>query len=623
MPLRRDVAVEEVLSDSVINKCGIREVPLGNRVVFFVGVGVFALCMAALGRMAVIASGFSSYKEIANGNLTDRRAIEPPRGPIYDRNGIVLAENIPSFLLFLDIRSFIEHNEIENEVLAAIEGAAGLAAEEVRGRIRESKYGEQTGRILLSDDIPESQLIAIESRNLAPLSIEKGFRRHYAYGQEFSSALGYVGAVSADDLKENSSLDMQSVIGKSGIEAFYDGILRGESGELSRFRNAKGEPVGREKEKAPEIGRSLRLTVDAEFQEYFFKRFKEGLLALGRTKGVGLALDPRSGEVLALFNFPAFDGNAFLESSRSAERKSYLTSSDRPLFNRAVSGFYNPGSTIKPLVGAAALAEGVIDTAHRIFSPGYLDVPNPYDPSKPTRYPDWRRQGWVNLSSALAQSSNVYFYTIGGGFGNIKGLGISRLNEWWKKFGLGKPTGIDMPFEADGFLPTAGHKKEKEGREWLLGDTYNVSIGQGDLLVTPIQLLNYIAAVGNGGKIFRPFLNADKSAEEIADISDLAPYLEEVEKGMVGAVQSQLGTAHLLSSLAFPVAAKTGSAQVQNNKQENAFFVGYAPAGERSPQIAVLVLVENALGGSLNAVPIAKDAINWYYKNRIKNSHEQ
>ncbi|OGY96520.1 MAG: hypothetical protein A2122_01255 [Candidatus Liptonbacteria bacterium GWB1_49_6] len=614
----RDVAVEEVLSDSLVGEYGVREVPLANRSVLFVGVGIFVLCMVAIGRVVIIANGFASYAESASRNLTDRRTLEPPRGLIYDRNGTALAENVPSFLLFLDVRGFVEHRELEDAVLTAIESVTELTAADVRDRIREAEYGKRAGKILLSDDITESQLIAIQSSNLAPLSVEKGFRRRYSYGPVFSSVLGYVGAVNADDLKEDPSLDVQAIIGKSGIEAFYDGILRGEPGELSQFRNAKGEPMGETKEKAPVIGKTLKLTIDAEFQEYFFKRFEDGLRALGRTKGVGLAMDPRNGEVLALFNFPAFDGNAFVESSRSAERKTYLNSTDRPLFNRAVGGFYNPGSTIKPLVGTAALVEDVVDPARQIFSPGYLDVPNPYDPSNPTRYLDWRRQGWVNLSSALAQSSNVYFYTVGGGFGDIGGLGISRLYTWWQKFGLGKQTGIDMPFEAKGFLPTPELRKEKDGRSWLLGDTYNVSIGQGDLLVTPLQLLNYISALGNGGKMFLPFLNGERSPEETADLSAFLPYLNEVKKGMVGAVEFPLGTAHLLSSLPFPVAAKTGSAQVQNNTQENAFFVGYAPASEQPPQIAILVLIENSREGSLNVVPIAKDAINWYYMNRIK-----
>jgi penicillin-binding protein 2 len=198
----------------------------------------------------------------------------------------------------------------------------------------------------------------------------------------------------------------------------------------------------------------------------------------------------------------------------------------------------------------------------------------------------------------------------------VGGLGINRLHSWWEKFLLGSPTGIDLPGEADGFLPTPAWKEKKTGAPWLLGDTYNVSIGQGDLLVTPIQLLNYISAIANGGKIYKPMVNLEREHPKLlADLSELLPEILEVRKGMEEAVASPLGTAHLLSDLGFKVAAKTGTSEVRSKQDENAFFVGYAPAG--NPQIAILVLVEHSLEGSLNTVPIAKDVLNWYYWQRV------
>ena len=414
-------------------------------------------------------------------------------------------------------------------------------------------------------------------------------------------------------------------MGKTGLEIFYEDRLRGKAGSFFRVRDALGNVLEEKGGEPPKIGEPLRLTIDAEFQRYFYGRLERGLLDLGRKVAVGLAINPQTGAVLALINLPSFDNNAFGARGMSRERETILTSPLKPLFNRAISGFYTPGSIIKPLVATAALEEGVIDPDRYIFSPGFLDVPNPYNPEKPTRFLDWRRQGDVNLVSAIAQSSNVYFYLVGGGSPGtkegvgIKGLGVRRLEEWWRKFNLGSLTGIDLPGEAAGSLPSPEARERKTGEPWLLGDTYNVSIGQGELLVTPLQLVSYIGAIANGGKVYQPFLTKDGGdSKVISDISYAASSIREVQEGMIQAVRAPLGTAHFMSSLSFKVAAKTGTAQIKNKAEENAFFVGYAPADD--PKIAVLVLVENAREGSLNAVPIAKDVLEWYYENRIMNS---
>ena len=198
----------------------------------------------------------------------------------------------------------------------------------------------------------------------------------------------------------------------------------------------------------------------------------------------------------------------------------------------------------------------------------------------------------------------------------INGLGLDALRDWWKKFRLDRQTGIDLPGEARGFLPSAEWKQERTGRPWFLGDTYNVSIGQGDLSVTPIALLNYIAAIAESGIMYEPHVNRARAPSVIDDLSPYAMEIREVQKGMRQTVTSPVGTAYLLHDLPVPVAAKTGSAQVRNNQEENAFFVGYMPAD--APQLAILILVENAKEGSLNDVPIARDVMNWYYENRLK-----
>jgi len=541
-----------------------------------------------------------------------------------------LVKNQVAFSAFLDTRIFLQQKDTEEPTLEAIRNIFGLTPEEVWAAVREKSAEEFATLVVLSDDLSQSQLVKLRSLSLPALVISSDFKREYVDGPVFSSVLGYIGRVSPDDLAGNGNLSAGDFVGKAGVEAYYDSELRGVPGVVVKLRDAHGNILDEVLKNKPQIGKELRLTIDGEFQKYFYGRMLAGLQALGRQSGVGLAVNPETGEVLALVNFPSYDNNVFSLSHKSDERAGILNSDLKPLFNRAVSGMYNPGSTIKPLVGVAALSENVIDPSREIFSPGYLDVPNPYDPEHPTRYLDWRYQGNVDLVSAISQSSNVYFYTVGGGAATqilkngvvidtdrIDGLGINRLNEWWQKFGLGKKLGVDLPNEASGFLPTAEWKKKKTGRPWMLGDTYNVSIGQGDLLVTPIQLLNCISSIANGGKIYKPTLNLDKPHTEfLGDITYLEPEIKEIQKGMIEAVTSPMGTAYRLNDLGFSVAAKTGSAQIKNNEQVNALFIGYAPTDK--PQIAVLVLVENALEGSLNAVPIAKDVLNWYYWNRVK-----
>lgn len=495
--------------------------------------------------------------------------------------------------------------------------------------------------ILLASDLAHQELVAIKERNLKTLIVSDSFTRTYPEGAPFSSVLGYVGLASQKDFERNPDLGGQDVVGKAGIELWYDKELQGGSGAHITLRDAKGKILGEVEKSAPKIGAPLALTIDAEFQRYVYERFIAGLANIGRTNGVALAINPQNGGILAMISFPTYDNNVFVTSGNSEEKMKLLSSPLKPLFNRAVQGAYSPGSTIKPLVGIAALSEDVISPSRTIFSPGYLDVPNRFDPEHPSRFLDWRYQGDVNLSSALAQSSNVYFYTVGGGAGDIKGLGIERLREWWSKFKLGEKTGVDFPGESVGFLPSIEWKEKATSRPWLLGDTYNVSIGQGDLLVTPIQLLQYIATIANDGKMYAPHFVKQDIPTLRADFSDIVPEIQEAQKGMLSAVTSELGTAHTLADLGFPIAGKTGSAQVKNNKEENAFFVGYLPsdlstkasasvealaqkglpsealAKEGSP-LAILILIENSKQGSLNAVPIAKDIFRWYYEKRIR-----
>src|SRR3989344_1539238 len=632
----KGIAFEETFADSELDEApAMAEVALSDRPILCVSGLMLLIGVAVAAQVLWLGIGKSDfYVNRSLANLGYRERIPAPRGIISDRAGVVLAENRAVFGAFLDVKEFLRKKEFQQPTLSAIKEILGIPEEAVWASVNENDIERFPDPIVLTADLAHAELVALKEKNLPTLVVSDSFTREYPKGTSFASVLGYVGLASPADFQKNPDLGGQEMVGKSGIEAQYDSRLRGASGAHVTLRDAKGNVLGEIEKSVPKIGEPLTLTIDGEFQEYVYERFMRGLSSLGRTNGAALAIDPRSGEVLALISFPSFDNNLFVASGKSKERQALLSSPLRPLFNRVVQGAYAPGSTIKPLVGVAALKEGVITPERTIFSPGYLDVPNRYDPEHPTRFPDWRYQGDVDLSSALAQSSNVYFYTVGGGAGDVKGLGIERLGEWWKKFKLGEKTGIDLPGEAQGFLPSIEWKDKVGTRPWLLGDTYNVSIGQGDLLVTPLQLLDYIAAIANDGKMYAPHILKQDILELRADLSDLLPEIREVQKGMLATVTASLGTAHTMADLGLPVAGKTGSAQVKNNQEENAFFVGDLPTdlsavaqgakegvpSETGAPLALLILIENSKEGSLNAVPIAKDVMRWYYEHRIANS---
>ena len=441
-----------------------------------------------------------------------------------------------------------------------------------------------SGKVPLSlrDDLTIGQVAEIKNLALDDVAIENDFKRQYEEPGMFSHVTGYVGLVSDEDMESDSDLLLNDLIGKSGLELQYDDELRGKNGALIDYRNAKNESLGQKTEIAPERGNNAYLTIDGDLQTYFYGRLKSQLENMGRIAGAGIVMDPDTGEILAMVSLPTFDNNRITQED--------LTNANRPLFNRVVSGLYNPASTIKPLVATAALQEGVMDTTKSVYSKGYIEIPNPYHPDQPSRFVDWKAHGWVNVYSALARSSNVYFYAAGGGFEDVKGLGIERLRQYWHAFGLDEKTNIDMPGEKVGFLPSIKEKEDRTELPWRVGDTYNVSIGQGDLTVTPLELINYIASIATKGKMYQPFIMqklVDEKGETVIerrpqllrDISHLAGPMAEVEKGMIETTQKDYGTAVLLRGLPFVVAGKTGSAQVSMKQKTNAFFSGYGPIG--------------------------------------------
>jgi len=612
----KEIYLEEAVLDDFAKDFDLIELPLSEKAFQLVKTVIFCAVLLIAGRiflLGIVKSTF--YKNQAILNSSEQTTLAAERGIIFDKFNKPLVSNSSTLQLILKIVNFIKNPDEQEKTINAFKEILQFTPDNVTelfNKIKGIDLEKQNSVIVA--EITSDQAKKIKNLNLNSLEIKEIFKRNYILGyikpEIFSHLIGYTAFVDKTDLKKNSSLSFDELIGKSGIEAYYNEALKGENGVNIGYRNSSGEIFEKKHLSDPKPGENLYLTVDSEFQSYFYNCFKERLNILGRNVGVAIALNPQNGEILSLISIPSFNNNKISSES--------LINPLKPFFNRAISGEYSPGSTIKPLVAVAALKEKVIDPLKEILSIGFIEIPNPYNPSQPSRFLDWKPNGWVNIYSALARSSNVYFYEVGGGFENQKGLGINKLNEYWRKFGLGEKTGIDLPGENDGFLPYPTEKEKRTKTPWRIGDTYNVSIGQGDLLVTPIQLINYIALIANNGKNYEPHLNKEREVKELIDLSGLLPEIKEVQKGITDAVKQSYGTANTLNNLPFSVAAKTGTAQIESNAAINAIFVGYAPV--ENPQIALLILIENAKEGSINTLPIAKDVLMWYYQNRIKNN---
>ena len=602
--------MEDILADH-LREDDLIEVPLNSQV--FRAFWAVVLLLAAAAVFQLLNLGFTNhsfYRTRSLANMSYSLQEPAPRGIIFDRFGVPLVENESALNVFLVPHELPDDVEERAEVLEIVARTLGLNGEELESKLKEKDW-HFSEKFLLEDEPDHAEIATLESNNFPGVRIESSFNRVYRDPKAFSHVLGFVGLTDQEDLNNNSELFIDDEVGKAGLEAYYDSRLRGENGREVYLRDALGEVKDREDSVLGVAGEDLKTFIDAEFQEYFYNRLQSGLQVLGRSVGVGIALNPQNGEVLALFNIPGVD---------ASDPALSLNDKNRPFFNRAISGLYTPGSAIKPLHAAAALSDKIISPEKQIFSAGYIEVPNPYNSSNPSRFLDWKAHGWVDARSALTRSSNVYFYEVGGGFEDQIGLGIERLREWWRKFGLNDKTGIDLPGEESGFLPSPAWKEETQGDAWRLGDTYNIAIGQGDLLITPLELLNFISAIAEGGIFYKPRVaDLGGGPEIIRDLSgEIGDSLPVVQEGMRDAVLKSYGTAAMLDSLPFEAAAKTGTSQILNNEKLNAFFVGYAPY--ENPQIAILVLVEDAREGSLNTVPIAYDVFLWYYNNRIKNS---
>lgn len=564
----------------------------------------------------------SQYQELAQRNAYEIYEIGPSRGQIISRDGVVLASADTVFNLITNPSKLT--NE---EIIFVSEKLANLfenfSFEYFFEKLTMAQEKELGGLVLIKN-LTEFQIGTLNSllQEEPKLFLRERSIRDYPFGRVASHVLGYTANITSEELENAEGYGLSDEIGKKGIEYFFEKNLKGLKGVFAKFVTPKGETVKEDLVSPTSRGNDITLTIDSFLQSVSYEALSKSLRENGLTSGAIVIMDVNSGAILSLVSMPDFDPNHFVRGLSDAQARAYFNTGLGPLFNRATSGEYAVGSIIKPFIAAAALQENIIKPRQYILTKGYIEVSSVYDSSVVYRFNDWKNHGAVDMRDAIAVSSNVYFYTIGGGYKDQEGLGIDKIAEYLNMFNWGSPLGINFASEANGLVPTSTWKMDFKDELWSIGDTYNVSIGQGDILATPLQVTSAIAVFANDGKLFRPFIVKDIYSQgdlvtsfegDIINSNFISPpNLQVVREGMRRAVVS--GSSRFLSSLPLEVAGKTGTAQTSGTAN-NAWFVGFAPY--ESPQIVVTVLLERG-ETSDKAVRVAYDIFEAYFTSSIQ-----
>lgn len=586
---------------------------------------MFILIFLLVGRIAYLQIvNHEQYSTLSQDNQIRLSTIVPVRGNIYDRKGRLLAMNRPVYNLEV-IPAEVEDFDL---TFAQLKQIVGLTDQQIRKFQKTRHQYSRYESILLKSGLDEQEMarFAVNQIRFPGFSIKGNLSRFYASGESTAHVIGYVGRISDNDLKsiDRNAYRGMHYIGKLGIEASYEQQLRGELGYEYIETNAHGQTMRVISRTPPTAGQDLHLSLDLGLQN-------AAMRALGDEKGAVVAIEPATGDVLALASMPTYDANLFVNGIDHETYDALREDDKRPLLNRAYNGRYAPGSTIKGLVGLAALELGV-SPDRTVFDPGWFSFPN-----SEHKYRCWRHggHGTVNLHKAIEQSCDVYFYE------TSLSLGIDGIHNFLKKYGLGRRTGIDLKNEPTALVPSKKWKKEVRGGSWYKGETIIAAIGQGYMLATPLQLAVSTATISNRGAYIKPRL-----VKGYGDPTDLANYegasiarpvhndqpnehFKVVIDAMKSVVHGSRGTARKIGETAqYTIAGKTGTAQVigiaQNKKydaskldkkfHDHALFIAFAPVED--PQIAVAVIVENGGSGSRTAAPIARTVMDFYFENR-------
>lgn len=566
--------------------------------------------------------GHQLYTTKAKENSIKIEPTVPSRGIIYDKRGNILAENTQTYSLEI----IPEQVSDLDGTLLKLKELLAIPDEKIEQFQKLLKRQKRFMGIPLLSNMTESELakFAVVRPFYHGVDVHIRQLRNYPYGDLAAHVIGYVGRINEEEMKELPIAEYRgsTYIGKLGIESAYETALHGTTGYSEIEVNVQGRPLKTLKEIKPLAGANLYLSLDMELQKTAYD-------ALEKYNGAVVAIEIETGGVLAFVSRPGFDPNPFVIGISNAAYQALQTSPDQPLYNRALRGLYPPGSTIKPFMALAGLEYNTVGLHQQLLCPGYYQLPN-----DPHRYRDWRKggHGSVNVTEAITQSCDVYFYRLAGM------LGIDHIHSFLQQFGFGEKTGIDLIGEKSGLLPSREWKRAKKNQAWFPGETVITGIGQGYYQVTPLQLAKATATLANGGKVVTPHL-VDKIVNESTSKpsennpkSTIPLKLENIKTvfgAMVNVVHSNRGTARSIGlDINYQIAGKTGTAQVINIKQnasynehqidfkqrDHALFISFAPAD--NPKIAVAVIAENGGHGGSVAAPIAAQVIKQYLSDK-------
>lgn len=568
-----------------------------------------------------------SNQKLAEGNRIRPRIVDATRGVITDKNGVWLARNKPNFTLGVYPSDLPKKKSDRVDIYNKLSQIVGVSSDEIQ------KEAEANGLfsfdlVTLKENIPHDDALVLEKKvaGFSGVTISDGSSREYVSIPGLSFVLGYTGKISPDQIASGGNeYYLSDHVGKTGLESEYEAYLKGIHGEELIEKDSRGNilrVLQQEGYQEPVPGDNLSLYLDSGLEQEVAKALENGITNAKTTTGdqsvsagVAAVMDVHTGGILAMVSLPSYDNNLFSVPVSPADFQTLSNDKTYPMLNRAIAGIYPPGSISKIILASAGLSEGNITVNTSFTTPSAIKIGD-------YTFPDWKDHSYesTNVERAIAESNDVFFYSVGGGYDKISGLGIDKIKKYWQIFGLGEKTGIDLPGEASGLLPDDAWKKKVKNEPWYIGDTYHVAIGQGDLLVTPIQMLRATAAIANGGTLLEPQLVQKITDQKGNVVQEFGPRVENqqvVSPSIIKIVQEGMrltvtgGTAQNLKDLPVSVAGKTGTAQFLNNAKTHAWFECYAPY--ENPQIAVIAMVEGGGESYDIANPIVKEILNYYF----------